>query len=135
MKREVPPEAIVAMAPEHLQALTNELRRIVRAAAPDATEHGYVGWKGIGYRHPAAGYFCGVFPQKDNVRLLFEYGRQLPDPSGLLTGGGTQTKYVPLTSIDAIVEAQIAALVEASIAFGSLNRGRLSEFRGATRGA
>ena len=37
--------------------------------------------------------------------------------------------------IDAIVEAEIAALVEAAVAFGAINKGRLSEFRGAKRGA
>ena len=111
------------------------LRLVVREAAPEATELGYLGWRGIGYRHLAAGYFCGIFPQSDHVRLLFEYGRHLPDPDGLLTEGGTQTKWMLVREIDAIVEEQIAALVEMAVAFGAVNRGRLSEFRGAKRGA
>lgn len=122
------------MAPEHLIPLAERLRQTVKTASPEATEHGYPGWRGIGYRHPAAGYFCGIFPQRDHVRLLFEYGRQLPDPSGLLTGSGSQSRWVLLREIDAIVEEQITALIEASIAFGSVNNGRLSEFRGARRG-
>jgi hypothetical protein len=26
-------------------------------------------WRGIGYRHPDAGYFCGIFPFKTHVGL------------------------------------------------------------------
>ena len=110
------------------------MRRIIRSASPELTEHGYLGWRGIAYRHPIAGYVCGIFVRNDDVRLLFEYGRQFPDRAGLLTEGGTQTKWVPFREIDAIVEAEIAALVEAAIAFGVINKGRLSEFRGAKRG-
>ena len=116
-----------------MQPIAAELRRIVRGAAPDATEHGYPGWRGIAYRHPVAGYICGIFPQKDNVRLLFEYGQHLPDPAGLLSGGGSQTKWMPVREIGAIVEADVVALVESAIAFGVLNKGRLSEFRGTQR--
>ncbi len=106
----------------------------MKSASPDLTEHGYTGWNGIGYRHPIAGYICGVFPQADGVRLLFEYGQQLPDPSGMLTGAGKQTKWMSLREIDATLEAAIAALVGAAIEFGVFNKGRLSEFRGAARG-
>lgn len=116
-------------------ALAHQLRRVVGAAAPESTEHGYPGWRGIGYRHPVAGYFCGIFPLAGEVRLFFEYGRQLPDPGGLLEGDGSQTRYVPLRAIDAIVEQQITALVESAVTFGVVNKGRLSEFRGAKRGA
>lgn len=128
-RKEVPVEEIVATSPEHLQPLTNKLRRIVKVAAPDATEHGYPGWRGIGYRHPVAGYFCGIFPQKDNVRLLFEYGRHLEDPESLLTQGGTQAKWAALRELDSATEDHIRALVDASIAFGVLNKGRLATFR------
>ena len=134
-RREVPPEEILAAFPAPVAELANALRRVVTQAAPDATEHGYIGWRGIGYRHPLAGYFCGIFPQDDHVRLLFEYGRQLPDPAGLLTGAGSQTKWMPLREIAAIVGIEITALIEAAIAFGVINKGRLSEFRGAKRGA
>ena len=104
-------------------------------AAPEATEHGYPGWHGIAYRHPVAGYICGIFPQKDHVRLLFEHGQQLPDPAGMLTAGGTQTKWMSLSEIDAIVEAPIAELVESAVAFGAMNRKRRPEPRGAKRDA
>jgi hypothetical protein len=134
-RAEVPPEQILAGAPPHLVAIARELRRIVTAADRELTEHGYPGWRAIAYRHPEAGYVCGVFLQSDNVRLLFEYGRQLPDPAGILAEGGSQTKWVSFRDIDAIVEEAIAGLVEAAIAFGVINKGRLSEFRGARRGA
>ena len=132
---EVAPEEILATCPAQLVPVAEELRRIVKAAATELMEHGYPGWRAIAYRHPVAGYVCGIFPRDAEVRLLFEYGRQLPDPSSLLTEGGAQTKWVSFEPIDAIVESDITALVEAAIAFGVINKGRLSEFRGAKRGA
>ena len=57
-------------------------------------ERAYPVWRGIGYRHPQCGYFCGIFPQKTGVRLYFEYGVYLADPDRLLEGRGKQTRYV-----------------------------------------
>ena len=37
-----------------------------------------------------------LFPFDDRVHLLFEFGVLLPDPEGLLQGGGRQVRYVPV---------------------------------------
>lgn len=91
-----------ALAPEHILArhtvairnLTNRLRKLIRAAAPEAVEVPYPGWHAIGYRHPACGYFCGLFPYDDHVKLIFEFGILLDDPFGLLEGEGKQVRQI-----------------------------------------
>jgi hypothetical protein len=75
-------------------AIVQRLRRLVRSAVPDATERVYPVWRGIGYRHPEAGYFCGIFPLRAHVGLAFEYGALLPDPNGYLQPGRTSSRKV-----------------------------------------
>ncbi len=73
-------------------ALARRVRDAVLAARPDLLERVRLGWHSINYRHPAAGFVCGIFPAADRVALLFERGAELPDPAGLLTGRGRQVR-------------------------------------------
>lgn len=66
----------------------------MRETVPEASEAVYPVWRGLGYRHPRAGYFCGVFPARDCVKLAFEFGLLLSDPEGLLREGPTSTRKV-----------------------------------------
>lgn len=99
-----------------VQELVAWLRAVVQAVAPDATESAYPRWRGIGYRHPQAGYFCGIFPQPDHVRLLFEFGILLSDVNGLLQGDGKQTRYLKIIDPQAIPVADIQLLINAALA-------------------
>jgi hypothetical protein len=74
------PEEILADFLPDVRALAGALRALILRTIPTASEHAYSGWRGIGYRHPQSGYFCGIFPQRDHVKLGFEYGAALPDP-------------------------------------------------------
>jgi hypothetical protein len=86
----------------------------VLASDPDLSEKGYPGWRGVGYRHPDAGYVCGIFPQPGGeLRLLFEHGAALADPEGLLQGSGTQTRYLVVDRVD---EKLVARYVQQAIA-------------------
>ncbi len=96
--------------------MANRLRAVVRSAIPDAAEAAYPGWRAIGYRHPKAGYFCGIFPLGDHVKLYFEYGAFLPDPSGILQGTTKQTRYVIVRSAKDIKVAALKRLLEAAVA-------------------
>jgi hypothetical protein len=90
-------------------------RDAVLAADPDLSERLYPGWRGVGYRHPEAGYICGIFPQPDGeVRLLFEHGAAMPDPERLLEGAGTQTRYLVVRA--GTEPGTIALLVQQAIA-------------------
>lgn len=96
---------------EPVAALARELRRVIVAAMPTATERVYSGWHGLGYVHPEAGYVCGIFPQSDEVKLGFEHGHLLPDPDGLFSLGGTQVRYIVLRPGDPVPATAIADLI------------------------
>ena len=96
LESEITPDHILIGYRPRVQALAARLRDLVRETVPDAVERAYPVWRGIGYRHPESGYFCGIFPQEDCVRLVFEYGALLADPDDLLKGNGKQTRYVQI---------------------------------------
>jgi hypothetical protein len=99
---------------EHELALW--VREVILGAEPDLTERVYPGWDGIGFRHPDAGYVCAIYPRDGAVRLLFEHGRRLDDPSGLLEGQGAQTRHVVVRARDADLARDLAELVSDAVA-------------------
>ena len=110
------PEDILRDHPLEIQAIANRLRSLLKELVPEASEKAYLRWRGIGYRHPAAGYFCGIFPQQGEGRLLFDWGVLLPDPDGHLSGEGRQVRYLSITDLTEVVRAAITALIQAALA-------------------
>lgn len=102
--------------------LIQQLRVFLRTEVPSAVERVYWGWCALGYRDPQAGYFCGLFPQKDHIRLYFEHGVALPDPLGILEGETRQTRYLVLRPGDLIPETPLRALLHAALLYGSVRR-------------
>lgn len=98
------------------------LRRLVQAAVPDAVESAYLGWHGLGYRHPEAGYFCAIFPRAAEVRLSFEHGTLLRDPHRLLRGTGRQVRYVEVLGPGDPPAELLVELVDAAVELRSPNR-------------
>jgi SAM-dependent methyltransferase len=94
------------------------VREIVLASEPDLTERVYLGWDGIGFRHPDAGYVCAIYPrdQEQEVRLLFEHGVRLDDPEGLLEGAGTQTRFIRIREEDELLAVAIGRYVHDGVA-------------------
>jgi len=91
-----PSDILVEHSPS-IRTLTRTLQQIVKRTIPDAIEKAYPGWRGIGYSHPLSGYFCGIFPQKDCVKVGFEHGILLDDPHEILNGEGKQVRYLTVT--------------------------------------
>jgi DNA transformation protein len=112
--------AILRPYTPRIRALAGRLRVLVRDVLPTAEERAMVGWKGIGYRDPQAGYVCGVFPQEDHVRLLFEHGAALDDADRLLTGTTKQTRYIEVRSVRDIRVRAIGRLLRSAILHGSV---------------
>ena len=110
-RKVLPPESILDDHTMEIRAIAEGLRRLIRETIPEATESGHPTWHSIGYRHPKAGYFCGIFPHKDSVDLVFEFGILLPDPHQVLQGDAKQTRYLPITKIDEINELAIKQLI------------------------
>lgn len=98
-------------------------RRAVVDADPDLTERVYRGWRGVGFRHPDAGYVCAIHPRGDRVDLLFEHGASLPDPEGVLEGSGTQTRVLRLRKPSDAAAGTIARYVQQAVAQRLLERG------------
>ena len=114
------PEQILAEFPPEVQALAGEVRRFVLQIIPTAAEVPYPGWRGIGFRDPQSGYFCGLFPQRDHVKLGFEHGAELPDPDGLFEGGGKQVRYVIVRTVSDLRRPALARLLQAAVLHGSI---------------
>ena len=110
----------LSVCDDQVVELTQRLRGFLRAEVPTAVERVYWGWCALGYRDPQAGYFCGLFPYKDHIRLYFEHGAALPDPGGVLSGETRQTRYIPLHPGEDIPEAPLRALLHAALLHGSV---------------
>jgi hypothetical protein len=100
----------------HAYEVAAWVREAVLEADPDLTERVYRGWRGVGFRHPEAGYVCGIFPGDEAVELLFEHGASLPDPDGILGGEGTQTRVIRVAAPDPTLRGQIGAYVQQAVA-------------------
>lgn len=103
----------------HVIDLTQTLRAVVRSALPLATEKVNIGWQGLGYHDPDAGYVAGIFPGEESVKLGFEHGVELPDPGGLLEGDGSQVRYVVIDEWEEALRDPIAELLDAAVEYGS----------------
>ena len=115
VEREAQIHQILASHRAEIMSLVEAVRKLVRDSVPVAEEAAYLGWHGIGYTHPAAGYFCAIFPRRNTVRLAFEFGVLLPDPASLLQGTGKQVRYVDLRPGNAIPVPAIQALIRAAL--------------------
>jgi hypothetical protein len=108
------PEEILAGHTPEVRRIAQRLRELIRDVVPEAVETAHRGWHAIGYRHPQAGYFCGIFPLERSVKLGFEWGALLRDVDGLLQRGpsvGKQVRYAELADADAIPEDALALLL------------------------
>ncbi len=125
MTRTTPPDEILATHTPAIRALCEQLRALARESMPAATEHGYAGWHAIAYRHPQAGYVCGIFPFATHVRFLFEHGVLLRDSDRVLTGNGKQVRYIDLTPRDLIPSDALRMLIAEAVALRSTPRKRI----------
>jgi hypothetical protein len=91
----IPDDILNDHSPE-VRATAEALRQLIHDTIAGMAERAYPGWHAIGFRHPKAGYVCGIFPFADYVRFVFEHGRQLADPHDVLRGDGKQVRYIDL---------------------------------------
>lgn len=104
-----------AYGPE-VAALAEQAASLVEAEVPSARHAVREGWQCLAFTHPDVGYFCGVFPRAGVAQVGFEFGTLLPDPEGLLQGGGAQLRYVALVPGEPFPSRALAALLEAAVA-------------------
>jgi hypothetical protein len=127
-------EDVLRPFPEDVRTTAEHLRQVVLQAIPTATEHPYLGWKGIGYRDPQAGYFAGIFPQPDHVRLLFEHGAALDDPDGMLVGDDVrQVRWIVVRPNSRIPRTEIGRMLDRTVIHGSTRRRRAAKAKPRSR--
>ena len=103
--------------PMRLAEIALELRNMVLAAAPQATET--ICWRVLSY-HDAAhggivkGAICQISLCADQVRLSFIHGVRLPDPSGILQGDRKSKRFVLIRSMTEVRTLPIAELVRSA---------------------
>ena len=110
-------ETIFQNSNPDLRDIVLELRNIISATAPTATET--VLWRGLTYFEerlggPIKGGFCQIAVHRDHVRLEFIRGSALPDPGHLLRGDRKYKRFVPLDSFDTVPWNLLSDLIEAS---------------------
>lgn len=110
------PETFLASFPSPVRDLAERLADIIQQTVPEATSAVKLGWACLGFTHPVVGYFCGVFPSTDHVKIGFEFGVLLSDPEGHLTGSGTQLRYLEVPLHAAPPTNAIVALLHQAVA-------------------
>ncbi len=105
----------VASIPAPLDAVAAELRRVVQAAAPEASES--IKWGQPVY--DAGGPFAALKAFSRHVTLTFWRGAALADPTGMLGGDGERMRHARFSSVADVHEGPIAELVREAV---ELNR-------------
>ncbi|MEW6403440.1 MAG: DUF1801 domain-containing protein [Chloroflexota bacterium] len=113
-------ETILQRTPEHLKEIVFELRNVIAAAAPDASEG--LRWGDLCYFHAGRGGIvsagiCQIEVRDGFVRLAFIHGAFLPDPKHLLEGNQKSKRYVRIHSYDDAPWADLSALIKAAAQF------------------
>lgn len=102
----------VAKVPPALRDVAAELRRVILAAAPDATES--IKWGQPVY--DAGGPFAALKAYPRWITLTFWRGAALPDPEGLLEGEGDRMRHARFATLSEVRAEAIMELVRAALA-------------------
>jgi hypothetical protein len=122
-----PQRLSAAALADHLILESVQVRRVARAlrgavlrAAPTAAEA--IKFRALCYFHADAwfgaigGNICMIEVKRGSVLLSFVHGAGLPDPGGLLRGGGKAKRFVPVPDAELARSPAIRALVRAAAA-------------------
>jgi hypothetical protein len=103
-----------------MQAVSRELRGMVKRVMPGANEGLFAGYNliGYGFSESMRDRICYICPMKDYVRLGFMYGGSLPDPEQMLEGTGKRLRHVKVRTEKAAGAPALERLVEAAWADG-----------------
>jgi len=104
----------------NLIAIVLELRNLIFAVAPNATE--MIQWKGISYFDSerggtVSGGICQIHIVDKKVRLGFLHGAFLRDPARLLGGSRKVKRYLDLDNYESAPWEDIRALIKESSEF------------------
>ena len=89
----------------------SSVRDIVNRSAPKAASS--IKWSQPVFEQD--GPFCYIRAFKNHVNFGFWRGAELPDPAGLLQGGGEKMRHIKLSSTADIAPEAFAALIESAV--------------------
>jgi hypothetical protein len=124
----IPPEAFLSSYSDGIRALAEQLRSVVRRAAPDAIERVRLGWRLIGYDLPVGRrtvYFAWVAPEPVHVHLGWQHGTFMSDPDRMLEGAHLKLRKVRFTTFrpgDTIPEAALVELTRQAARLAAMSR-------------
>lgn len=106
--------------PTQLLEIVVELRNLVQQTAPDATE--VIRREGLVYYWserggPVSAGICQIIIKPDHIRLAFNHGAFLPDPTGLLEGDRLVKRFTRIKEYNKAPWEELRALIEASSKF------------------
>jgi hypothetical protein len=99
-----------------IAALARQLVEMLREIRPDLMAAVKPGWGSINFRHKKAGHLLAVFPQRDNVLLVFEHGKLLDSPLLIDNGKVSRVRWIPFQPGDEIPVDDIAILLAEAVA-------------------
>lgn len=110
---------IAKFKPAH-QALIRAVRKALRKRFPTSYELAYDNYNffvlGYGPTERPSDCILSMAAVANGVGLCFIHGARLPDPHGLLSGSGKQTRFVRLPTADVLARPELEALIEAAVA-------------------
>ena len=110
-------DALLDGSPPGIARLCRRLVDLLTRQHPELAPAVRSGWRSVNFRHPRAGYVCGVFPQARDVLLVFEHGRLLDNAAGLLEGDTLkQVRFIRFRPAEPIPAGDIGALISEAIA-------------------
>jgi Domain of unknown function (DU1801) len=123
----MPPEALLAGYDDHIVAIAEALRVVVRRTLLDALERVRPGWRVIGYDVPVrrrTAFCCFVWPEPVHVHLGFEHGVVMSDPDGVLEGEGVtkQVRWLTFTDLEGTDTPTVRELIRESARVATLSR-------------
>lgn len=101
-------------------ALSRALLARLRARLPGATIMVYDNYNalaiGFGAAEKPKQAVLSLAVSARGPSLCFIWGRDLPDPDGLLQGGGNQVRFLRLTSVEMLADARVERLIAEAVA-------------------
>jgi hypothetical protein len=102
------------------QVLIRAVRRALRRRLPSAYELVYDNYNffviGYGPDERPSHVILSIAAAANGVGLCFMRGTTLPDPAGILSGSGKQTRFLRLPSVSVLSQPSVVRLIEEAVA-------------------
>jgi hypothetical protein len=104
------------------QRLIRAVRSALRRRLPSAFELVYDNYNffviGYGPTERPSDAVLSIAAGTSGVGICFIHGAKLPDPEGILLGGGKQTRFVRVPSVSILKQPAVHALIDAAVTRG-----------------